>query len=98
MTEKIEVTVAVDWNIDIRERSYAVFEKPRVDKIFGVPRDFNLELVQRVEDGDWVTWIGTCNELNASYAADGYARLSGLAALPPRNPSWCAPWENSTTC
>jgi TPP-dependent 2-oxoacid decarboxylase len=52
-----------------------------VDKIFGVPGDFNLELVQRVEDGDWVTWIGTCNELNASYAADGYARLSGLAAL-----------------
>jgi phospholipid/cholesterol/gamma-HCH transport system substrate-binding protein len=28
LTEKVEVTVAVDWNIDIRERSYAVFEKP----------------------------------------------------------------------
>ena len=28
LTEKIEVTVAVDWHIDIRERSYAVFEKP----------------------------------------------------------------------
>jgi phospholipid/cholesterol/gamma-HCH transport system substrate-binding protein len=28
LSEKIEVTVAVDWNIDIRERSYAVFEKP----------------------------------------------------------------------
>lgn len=28
MTEKIEVTVAVDWSIDIRDRSYAVFEKP----------------------------------------------------------------------
>lgn len=28
LTEKIEVTVAVDWNIDIRDRSYAVFEKP----------------------------------------------------------------------
>ena len=28
LTEKIEVTVAVDSNIDIRERSYAVFEKP----------------------------------------------------------------------
>jgi phospholipid/cholesterol/gamma-HCH transport system substrate-binding protein len=27
-TEKIQVTVAVDRNIDIRERSYAVFEKP----------------------------------------------------------------------
>jgi phospholipid/cholesterol/gamma-HCH transport system substrate-binding protein len=28
LTEKIEVTVAVDSHIDIRERSYAVFEKP----------------------------------------------------------------------
>jgi indolepyruvate decarboxylase len=56
-----------------------------VDKIFGVPGDFNLELVQRVEDQDSVTWIGTCNELNASYAADGYARLTGLAALVATN-------------
>jgi len=30
LTEKIEVTVAVDSHIDIRERSYAVFEKPFV--------------------------------------------------------------------
>jgi indolepyruvate decarboxylase len=52
-----------------------------VDKIFGVPGDFNLELVQQVEDEAALTWIGTCNELNASYAADGYARLTGLAAL-----------------
>jgi indolepyruvate decarboxylase len=52
-----------------------------VDNIFGVPGDFSLELVQQVEDEDLVTWIGTCNELNASYAADGYARLTGLAAL-----------------
>lgn len=28
LTEKVQVTVAVDWKIDIRERSYAVFEKP----------------------------------------------------------------------
>ena len=28
LSEKVEVTVAVDWNIDIRERSYAVFERP----------------------------------------------------------------------
>lgn len=25
--------------------------------------------------------MDTCNELNASYAADGYARLNGLGAL-----------------
>jgi len=52
-----------------------------VDKFFGVPGDFNLELMQQLEDDDSVTWIGTCNELNASYAADGYARLTGLTAL-----------------
>ena len=28
LSEKIQVTVAVDSHIDIRERSYAVFEKP----------------------------------------------------------------------
>src|SRR6185436_16279282 len=28
LSEKVEVTVAVNWDIDIRERSYAVFEKP----------------------------------------------------------------------
>src|ERR1700744_3530404 len=48
---------------------------------FGVPGDFNLELLQQLEDTGTLEWIGTCNELNASYAADGYARLNGLAAL-----------------
>src|ERR1700751_706209 len=52
-----------------------------IGHLFGVPGDFNLELVQQIEDEDSLTWIGTCNELNASYAADGYARLTGLAAL-----------------
>jgi indolepyruvate decarboxylase len=49
--------------------------------LFGVPGDFNLELLQQLDDTGTLKWIGTCNELNASYAADGYARLNGLAAL-----------------
>jgi indolepyruvate decarboxylase len=48
---------------------------------FGVPGDYNLELLQQMEDGGALTWMGACNELNASYAADGYARLNGMAAL-----------------
>ena len=48
---------------------------------FGVPGDYNLELLQQLEDTGTLEWVGTCNELNASYAADGYARLNGLAAL-----------------
>jgi TPP-dependent 2-oxoacid decarboxylase len=52
-----------------------------VGHAFGVPGDFNLELLQQLEDSGTLEWIGTCNELNASYAADGYARLNGVAAL-----------------
>jgi indolepyruvate decarboxylase len=52
-----------------------------VGHAFGVPGDYNLELLQQMEDSGTLTWMGTCNELNASYAADGYARLNGLAAL-----------------
>jgi indolepyruvate decarboxylase len=49
--------------------------------IFGVPGDYNLELMQQLEDRSEPAWIGNCNELNASYAADGYARIAGLGAL-----------------
>lgn len=52
-----------------------------VQHIFGVPGDYNLELMQQLEDRREPAWIGNCNELNASYAADGYGRIKGLAAL-----------------
>jgi indolepyruvate decarboxylase len=52
-----------------------------IQHIFGVPGDYNLEFMQQLEDRGCPAWIGTCNELNASYAADGYARIRGLAAL-----------------
>jgi indolepyruvate decarboxylase len=32
-------------------------------------------------DDPSIRWIGCCNELNAAYAADGYARIKGLGAL-----------------
>jgi indolepyruvate decarboxylase len=53
--------------------------------LFGVPGDYNLELLQQLRDTGVLEWIGTCNELNASYAADGYARLNGLGALAVTN-------------
>jgi indolepyruvate decarboxylase len=56
-----------------------------VRHLFGVPGDFNLELLQQNEDGDYLQWVGTCSELNASYAADGYARLNGMGALTVTN-------------
>jgi indolepyruvate decarboxylase len=60
-------------------------EEAGVGHLFGVPGDFNLELLQQLDDGGTLKWVGTCNELNASYAADGYARLNGLGALTVTN-------------
>lgn len=51
-----------------------------VDSIHGVPGDYNLELLDHVEDQGF-NWVGNCNELNAGYAADGYARIKRAAAL-----------------
>ena len=56
-------------------------EEAGVRHLFGVPGDYNLGLLQQLQDAGALRWIGTCNELNASYAADGYARLNGLGAL-----------------
>jgi indolepyruvate decarboxylase len=52
-----------------------------VSHAFGVPGDYNLELLQQIEDTGTLEWVGTCNELNGAYAADGYGRLNGMAAL-----------------
>jgi indolepyruvate decarboxylase len=52
-----------------------------IEHIFGVPGDYNLELMQQLEERGEPAWIGNCNELNASYAADAYARIQGLAAV-----------------
>lgn len=52
-----------------------------IQHVFGVAGDYNLLFLDEiVNDGD-LEWIGNCNELNAGYAADGYARIQGAAAL-----------------
>ncbi|WP_345411484.1 alpha-keto acid decarboxylase family protein [Actinomycetospora chlora] len=52
-----------------------------VDRIFGVPGDYSLAMLDHVTHHPTVRWTGTTNELNAGYAADGYGRLRGIAAL-----------------
>lgn len=51
-----------------------------IEHIFGVPGDFNLNLLDHLSSSN-MQWIGTCNELNAAYAADGYARIRGLPGV-----------------
>ncbi|PFJ04659.1 indolepyruvate decarboxylase [Bacillus cereus] len=52
-----------------------------IEHIFGVPGDYNLAFLDDVIAHKNLEWIGNCNELNAAYAADGYARIKGIAAL-----------------
>jgi alpha-keto-acid decarboxylase len=52
-----------------------------LDRVFGVPGDYTLRLLDYVIEHPGLSWTGCANELNAGYAADGYARMRGGAAL-----------------
>ncbi|EAA7131851.1 alpha-keto acid decarboxylase family protein [Salmonella enterica subsp. enterica serovar Montevideo] len=52
-----------------------------IGHLFGVPGDYNLQFLDHVIDHLTLRWVGCANELNAAYAADGYARMSGTGAL-----------------
>ncbi|EGN2482370.1 alpha-keto acid decarboxylase family protein [Salmonella enterica] len=52
-----------------------------IGHLFGVPGDYNLQFLDHVIDHLTLRWVGCANELNAAYAADGYARMSGAGAL-----------------
>ncbi|WP_337026510.1 alpha-keto acid decarboxylase family protein [Pantoea eucrina] len=49
--------------------------------LFGVPGDYNLQFLDSVIAHPAIAWVGCANELNAAYAADGYGRCQGAAAL-----------------
>ncbi|MEM1128905.1 MAG: thiamine pyrophosphate-binding protein [Pseudomonadota bacterium] len=51
-----------------------------VDHIFGVPGDYVLVFMDDIVASP-IELVGTCNELNAGYAADAYARLNGVGAI-----------------
>src|SRR4029434_5277961 len=48
---------------------------------FGVPDDYAFPVCDAVDRNPNIKWIGCSNELNASYAADGYASVRGTAVL-----------------
>ncbi|ORY16141.1 putative pyruvate decarboxylase PdcA [Clohesyomyces aquaticus] len=51
-----------------------------VRSVHGVPGDYTLRALDYLKPAG-LKWIGNCNELNAGYAADGYARIKGISAL-----------------
>lgn len=56
-------------------------ERLGINDFFGLPGDFNFNIIEAVEKNPKTKWIGCTNELNAGYAADGYARTKGFGAI-----------------
>jgi len=52
-----------------------------IEHAFGVPGDYSFPIDDAIEVSDRMTWVVCANELNAAYAADGYARRRGAALL-----------------
>ena len=52
-----------------------------IDRVFGVPGDYTFPFDDAIEANPGLRWILCANELNAAYAADGYGRRFGAAAL-----------------
>ncbi|MEV5785463.1 alpha-keto acid decarboxylase family protein [Streptomyces sp. NPDC048448] len=52
-----------------------------VRHVFGVPGDYAFPVDDAIAEHPDIDWIGSCNELNAAYSADGYARVHGIGAV-----------------
>lgn len=67
----------------IKVTDYLVQElnKLGIEDFFGLPGDYNFNILYSIEDNPNTNWVGCTNELNAGYAADGYARINGYGAL-----------------
>lgn len=48
---------------------------------FGLPGDFAFPFDNAIASHESIQWLGCANELNAAYAADGYARIRGASML-----------------
>lgn len=52
-----------------------------INDFFGLPGDYNFNILYSIGDNSNANWVGCTNELNAGYAADGYARVKGYGAV-----------------
>jgi hypothetical protein len=67
-----------------------------VRHVFGVPGDYAFRFNDAIEENPDLTWAGNANELNAAYAADGYARVRcrNLVYYLRSRRAQCAQWRD----
>ncbi len=77
----IELAANKSKKIDLGIYLFTRIKQLGITSIFGVPGDFNLQLLDYVYKVPDLKWVGCCNELNAAYAADGFGRITGLPGI-----------------
>lgn len=76
-----EDTGSMGPTITIAEYFFHRLKQLDVFTVFGLPGEFNAPLIDKLYETKGLRWAGNTNELNAAYAADGYARLKGLGCV-----------------
>ncbi|KAI1082622.1 pyruvate decarboxylase [Whalleya microplaca] len=66
--------------VDVATYLFARLHQIGIRSVHGLPGDYNLVALDYLPEAG-LQWVGNCNELNASYAADGYARVKGIGAI-----------------
>ncbi|ODV84907.1 hypothetical protein CANARDRAFT_8043 [[Candida] arabinofermentans NRRL YB-2248] len=70
----VALPISTQTSLPLGEYLFKRIESLGIQSIFGVPGDFNLNLLEHLYSTG-LNWFGSCNELNASYSADGYSRM-----------------------
>ncbi|MDR3434082.1 MAG: thiamine pyrophosphate-binding protein [Rouxiella aceris] len=73
--------MSINKTITIGCYLFCQLRKIGVRHVIGLPGDYNLQLIEQINQTRELSFVGACNELNAAYAADGYARLNGISSL-----------------
>ncbi|KAL4786571.1 thiamine diphosphate-binding protein [Aspergillus varians] len=77
----MEITNSSDSSkVDLAEYLFTRLHQVGIRTVHGVPGDFNLVSLDCIKPAG-LHWAGNANNLNAGYAADGYARIKGISAL-----------------
>ncbi|KAK7180704.1 hypothetical protein DPSP01_013739 [Paraphaeosphaeria sporulosa] len=66
--------------VDVAEYLFKRLHEVGVRSVHGLPGDYNLVALDYIKPAG-LHWVGNCNELNAGYASDGYARVKGISAI-----------------
>ncbi|KAF6801231.1 pyruvate decarboxylase [Colletotrichum musicola] len=66
--------------INVAEYLFRRLHEVGVRSVHGLPGDYNLVALDYLPNCG-LNWVGSVNELNAGYAADGYARVKGMSAI-----------------